>query len=622
MSYKSTILSDYPLAYYPLDDMTTVDSVLDFNDMISQFDTYQELLDAFSSYSNIYGDIAYDHSGCENDSVYIGDPESDLLPIVVGNSRSTKIGNLNSIQYTVNRNYIAKQTNSQFATAYSSDNDFAIEFWFYPQIPNDDLTPLVGDITNDVGVFYENGNIVFKVDSQTLEYTLDNTKKAFHIVATYTQSTISIYIDGELVVNKSLSAFKFTNTALALSSGPCLNAADSFLINSVGIYRYSLSPNQISYHYQAGRGLAPLEIAAPDNGEMFQIFDDSISSVFQYSYPADKPWNNFVTTGIYYNQIEDMIEIEKSTGSQTVILEDYLILPSLTADSSKIEWSGDNGIVVETSVDDSTYVQCVNGQSIPQYKLGSFSNTNKLYIKITMSTTDASKYLPKLKYFSISLYNNQRVFASNGPSNITTMEGVAGISDANISFGLNKSDMLLRDNRNGLRTVSGSGFYINTAASVNTLEFFYTPSALTTSGLISTTSSATSAASNYSWGTTGTISKTNISAIYVNGINKTSETNISNVFKDDQLHHVVIVYSNSISGSIKFNHNSSGSVSALYQYIALYPDAFNSTKALDHYSLWINKDVETINDNSTYSLKIDQDEAEYFDNVWLLVQNT
>lgn len=621
MSYKSTILSDYPIAYYPLDDITTVD-FSNYTSLESEYATYQDILDdpAISSYANLFGDLAYDHSGCENDSFYAGDPETDILPIVVGNSRATKITSSNSIEYSISKNYIAKQTNSQFATAYSSDNDFTIEFWFFPQILNNDLTPLVGDPNNNVGVFYENGNIIFKIDSQVLEYTLDNIDKAFYIVATYTQSTISIYIDGYLVVNKNLSAFKFTNTALTLYSGPCLNASDSFLINSVGVYRYALSPNQISYHYQAGKGLSPLEIASPDNGEMFQIFDDSVSSVFEYSYPADKPWNNFMTTGLYYNQIEDMIEIEKSTGSQTVILEDYIILPSLTADSSKIEWSGDNGIVVETSVDDSTYVQCVNGQSIPQYKLGSFSNTNKLYIKITMSTTDASKYLPKLKYFSISLYNNQRIFASNGPSNITTMDGVTGVSDANISFGLNKSDILLRDNRNGLRTVIDSSFYLNTDTLVKTLEFFYTPSSLGLSSLVSSTANG-GAASNFSWNSLGVISKTNISAIYVNGINKTSETNISNVFKDDQLHHVVIVYSEAISGEIEFNHNLSGSVSALYQYIAIYPEAFNSTKALDHYSLWINKDVETINDNSTYSLKIDQDEAEYFDNVWLVIQN-
>ena len=621
MSYKSVILSDYPLAYYPLDDMTTVDSLLNFNDILSQFDTYQELLDGFSSYSNIYGDVAYDHSGCENDSVYIGDPEPNLLPVVVGNSRSTKISSTNSIQYTINRNYIAKQTNSQFGTTYSSDNDFTLEGWFYPQISTNNLTTLIGDGSNDVGLFYQKGNIIFKADSETLEYTLPYTNKAFHIAATYTQSKISIYIDGVLEVDKDLSGFKFTNTSMQLATGPTQNASDYFLVNSIGIYRYALSSNQIAYHYQSGKGLSALEIAAPENGEVFQIFDDNVSSVFRYSYPADKPWSNFMTTGLYYNQINNYIEMQKSTGSQSVVLEDYIIIPSLTADSSKIEWEGNNGVSVETSIDGTTYVSCVNGQAIPQYKLGSFSTTNKLYIKITLSTTDASRYLPKLKYFMISFYNDQRVYSSNGPANITTMDGVTGVSDANISFGMNKSDILLRDYRNGVRTVTNSSFYLNTETLVKTLEFFYTPSALTTSSLVSSTSNG-GAASNFSWSNLGAISKTNISAIYVNGVNKASETNISNVFKDDQLHHVVIVYSQAISEEIEFNHNLSGSVSALYQYIALYQDAFNSTQALNHYSLWMNRDVKTISDNSTYSMSIAEDEAEYFDNVWLLVQNS
>jgi hypothetical protein len=201
------------------------------------------------------------------------------------------------------------------------------------------------------------------------------------------------------------------------------------------------------------------------------------------------------------------------------------------------------------------------------------------------------------------------------------MDGVTGVSDANISFGMNKSDILLRDYRNGVRTVTDSSFYLNTETLVKTLEFFYTPSALTTSSLVSSTSNG-GAASDFSWINLVAISKTNISAIYVNGVNKTSETNISNVFKDDQLHHVIIVYSQAISGEIEFNHNLSGSVSALYQYIALYQDAFNSTQALNHYSLWMNRDVKTISDNSTYSISIAEDGAEYFDNVWLLVQNS
>ena len=105
MSYKSTVLYDYPIAYYPLDDLTTVDLVADFTDFLAQFSTYQDVLDNVSSYANIYGDVAYDHSGCENDGNYIGDPETEILPIAIGNSRATKITNSNSISYNLINDY-------------------------------------------------------------------------------------------------------------------------------------------------------------------------------------------------------------------------------------------------------------------------------------------------------------------------------------------------------------------------------------------------------------------------------------------------------------------------------------------------------------------------------------
>lgn len=105
MSYKASVLYDYPIAYYPLDDLTTTDLVLTFNDFISQFATYQDVLDNVSSYANIYGDVAYDHSGCENDGNYIGDPEPNIMTIVSGNSRAAKITNLNSITYSLINDY-------------------------------------------------------------------------------------------------------------------------------------------------------------------------------------------------------------------------------------------------------------------------------------------------------------------------------------------------------------------------------------------------------------------------------------------------------------------------------------------------------------------------------------
>ena len=106
MSYKSTILYDYPIAYYPLDDLTVQD-IQDFNEILSTYSTYQDILDdpILASYANIYGDVAFDLSGCENDGQYAGDPEKNILPIVVGNSRSTQVTSETYIVYNIVNDY-------------------------------------------------------------------------------------------------------------------------------------------------------------------------------------------------------------------------------------------------------------------------------------------------------------------------------------------------------------------------------------------------------------------------------------------------------------------------------------------------------------------------------------
>ena len=81
-------MSDYPLAYYPLDDLTTGE-VPDFNDLISQFATYQEVLDFYPSYANMGGTTAFDYSGSNNHGNYSGAPETNILPLVPGNSMAT-----------------------------------------------------------------------------------------------------------------------------------------------------------------------------------------------------------------------------------------------------------------------------------------------------------------------------------------------------------------------------------------------------------------------------------------------------------------------------------------------------------------------------------------------------
>lgn len=113
--------------------------------------------------------------------------------------------------------------------------------------------------------------------------------------------------------------------------------------------------------------------------------------------------------------------------------------------------------------------------------------------------------------------------------------------------------------------------------------------------------------------------KTNISAIYVNGVNKTSQTNVSNIFRAGQLHHVLIVFGSAVSNDIRFNYSVYGSVSALYQYIALYETAFNSTQAAANYDLYRRKQSSSITDSSTTTMT--EDGVESYNNDWIVIQN-
>ena len=589
MSYKSTILYDYPIAYYPLDELS--------------------------------GTTALDYSGCENDGSYTGSIELNLLPITVGCNRATKITSTSSLSYPISNDYTAVSTTSKFGTSESSDNDFSIEFWFYPSFSTSNETPLVGDSTNNIGVFYQNGNIIFQLDTEILEYTLPSLNKSFHIVATYSVNSAAIYVDGSLVTLRDLSDFKFTNSAVDLASGPT-SSSDTFLINSVAVYRYALSLDQIKYHFGQGQSLPAIHIADPLSGELYEMYDNELSRLYKFEYPKNRNWESIVTTGLTYDATLNCLEITQtdSAASSTVVVEEFISIPkTATFDSSKIEWDGENGISIEASTDGSTYNACVNGQQIPGYTLNSFASTGKLFLRITFTSTDTSRYIPRLFNLSISFYNNQTKYASNGYGYFSTLEEDAGISDYRVTLGKAPYNILSRNSRNGIRTVIDSGFEITTDKEINTIEFFYTPTAITDSGLLSTTSTNGYTASNIYWHNSGTMSKTNISAIYVNGVNKSSETDVSNIFKANQLHHVVVVFGSAVSGDIRFNYSVYGSVSALYQYIALYPTAFDSNQATDNYNLYTKKQYSTITDSSTVNLT--EDGVDSYNNDWLVVQN-
>lgn len=585
MSYRLKVVKDSPIGFW--------------------------MLDEHSSSS-----IALDYSGCNNNGSYTGSPNTNILPLVTGGGSGTKITNSAYIDFPITNNYYTSTTTPGMATKYSSDNDFSVECWFHQSIESTNKTTVFADNTNKIGLYWDNGDIVFSVSQdEEVRYPVTYSKRSFYAVGVYSVSAISLYVDARLVATKALSTnFKFTNTAVSFKVGPTAIASDSFVIDAPAIYRYSLSPQSILNHYNAGSvSSSAIQVVAPDQGVLFSGTDASIRAQFQYSYPINRKWTEFLDENTYYDESAGYVSFYKTESSvdKTFIMQDFFMVPSgIPYVTSKVEWRNDLNISVESSVDGSSWLPCTNGMPLPQYTKDSFSSTGLVYIKITMTTLDASKYLPRLAYFAISFYTNKDVYSDNFGYKIS--------SPTEYYIGSLNYPVLSRHYDNGIRTKPGSGFDLAASSPVHAVEMLFTPSTSEANTLLSFTASGTSPETKYAWNGLGAASKANILSIFVNGVDRTSATNISSFLVEEETHHIVINFVDSISGDIKFNYLVSGGPTCLYNNIAVYPKPLTEADIINHYGLYIGKASVSVSDPS---ISVTEKPFKAYNNDWIVLQS-
>jgi len=580
MSYQLKVIKDYPIGFWPLDESS--------------------------------GTTASDSSGCGNNGTYVGSPASNILPLVSGGGSGTKITNTAYITLPVTKDYYGATVSSSFGTSDTSDNDFTLECWISPSIESTAETTLFADSTNDIGLFWDKGHILFKVsETEFVIAPLSYSRKTTHLVGNYTGESISLYIDGVEVESKSLTSFKFTNTALSLSVGPTTTSGDTFIVDAPAAYRYSLPSKTILSHYINGNVTSPaIQVAYPDEGVFYSGSDANMKAVFDYSYPVDKPWTNWLDDNTYYDVLNKHLGfLETETAeSKTFVINDFILVPSeMNLITSKVEWRNDLGVTVETSVDGTTYVSCVNGQPVPQYTKDSFDASGKLYIRITMTTSDANKYLPKLSFFCIAFYTNKDIYADNFGDKIT--------SNTEYYLGSLNYPILSRNYTNGIRAKNGAGFNINTLSDIKSVEMFFTPLTLASNTLIY---GSDPSATRLAWNGSGVVSKANIAKIYVNNVDVTNQTNISSYLVEEEPHYIVVVFTTPITGAIQLNYETAGGPSNLYKNIATYEKELTSGLVETHYELYTGRAVSTI---SEPSVTLTESDIIAYNNDWIVLQS-
>jgi len=179
MSYNLRVLSDNPLAFWP----SGTDDI----------------------------------SGFDNQVSIVGSVDNTNLPLVIGAENSSKLSGTAAITYI---------DIDGIATKNFSDDQFSIECWVRVNTTSSLEIPIVGDSSNDIGLFYKKGNIVFSIGTEYIEYTVPFLKKSIYIVAVYNKNKIILYIDGKIEAEKDLSGFSFSNQSITMKSGPVNNSLD------------------------------------------------------------------------------------------------------------------------------------------------------------------------------------------------------------------------------------------------------------------------------------------------------------------------------------------------------------------------------------------------------------
>ena len=564
MSYYLSVLKDSPSGFWKLDESS--------------------------------GFIAYDSSGCGNNGAYIGTISNTPMPIVSGGSHSTKITDTNYLQFEINKDFRGIDISGGFGTTKTSDNDFSLEVWFHPKNLTN-LTPILAD-TSGIGIYWDNGNILFKLENEEIYYSVPNPQRVLHVVAVYSVNSISLYLNGELVKSKSVSRINFTNESLSFNCGPA-ETNKYFIIDAPAIYRYSLNLNSIINHYNNFISNTESNIVLPDSGEIFKASEKHQNINTTVSFPAQLDWQYHIDDNILYRESTNSLYLSpSSTQGQFIKVISFPLWKNYV--SSKIEWLSSNGVSIDVSVDgeNGAWQACENGKALPGFSQGSnFSNNKVLYFRVTFESSDSNKYVPELYYMKIHFYDEKILFAHGGGSKISVSQPNSG-SSWEISISNLNTNILLRESDNGIIT-SDSAFYVDTLKDIQSLEMIFSPKSLSSGYLFYNKTGGTE--SYISWNANGTITKSNISGLYINGQDITSETNIEEYLYIDEPNYILIKTSSEITGEIWLNGKQDGGDRSgvlddnMYQNIAIYESS--SIDHLKHYNLYIGKDIIEANDS-------------------------
>lgn len=581
MTYQLKVLKDNPLAFWPLDESS--------------------------------GNIAYDISGCGNDALYTGTISQKPFPLVSGGQKSTLIDSSRNISFNGDqlKNYSGQDGLGGFGTKYFSDNDFSIELWFYPESVSSEIV-LFKNADSNIKLRYTDNTLYFSVGQESIFYTVPYANQCMHVVATYDQNSISIYINGFKAASSVLGNFVFQGESLGTCFFGVVQGNDKILIDAPAIYRYALSPSQISDHYKSSISILPNQVVYPDGGVLFGGSDKNIKRIYTYQYPINETWEKFQNTNLSYNRAMNSLEfVSTDSIEQSTSIQDIIYIPNTVGImSSKIEWFGDSGITVEYSIDDALWTPCTNGMPILGFSAGSFENS---IILLRVTFTGSPTVLPKLYSLKLSFFAEKIMYAENSGDSIQSLNG-------DFSAGGSIYPVLSRNGMAGIKT--DTPLIINKDHITESIEMIFRRS-LNDQGTVLLHNGDSQDNQTLFWNSSGVITRAGIKNLYINGQDCTSVSDIDSVIDKGDIAHIVIdlddnidnIYINGSSLSVTGRENGSGNS---YSNIAIYPYNLGQTLASSHFDMYTSKDY-SIAEGTSFNMT--EFGVTTYNNDWIVIKS-
>lgn len=448
------------------------------------------------------------------------------------------------------------------------EESFSISFYLKSGSSFADQADILFDSTNGLGFRLAQSNLSFAVSSldaiHYVKYKLPTISRRILVTASYSKRILSLSIDGITQDQLQLPddfEFKSTSTLSLTSAVP----SSFIMIDKLEIFnealtqKYILEEKALDEAYQN-----PGQIMSLDNATYFS-FSNKIKPVTTgFSYGANKSMST--ATMVNLEEVAENYVVIKA-GMSSGYFTDSVFIPTVDDTShNQIDWYGDSGgIAVSYNTDGSdTYTPLTNHSNIPGFTGG------MLYYKVQMLRYGLLLNSPVFTGMSFVVYDSKKFSSDNTLYYVDT--------DFNYSVGPETSGLLYQSYNNGITTMSG-GFNMD-ADQVRSLEFMYMPKDLSQACLVDC------GGSRYSWSAAGNITKSNISSIYVNGVDLYSQTSVANVFIPGVWHHVVLTFGSDETDPVFINQSKTGTLigpDSSFGHLGIY-DYDMSAKAIKHYN--------------------------------------